>query len=80
MVIPGVNAAAGNGAGNDTIIIKYHTRSGGFTRQIILGKIWMPGFDFDTGTTSADHLIIPQYGDAQTTVDFGTVRRHLDRS
>lgn len=72
MVIPGVNAAAGSGPGNDTVIIKYHTRSGGFTRQIILGKIWMPGFDFDTGTTVADHLIIPQYGDAQTTVDFGT--------
>lgn len=72
MVIPGVNAAAGSGAGNDTIIIKYHTRTGGFTRQIILGKVWMPGFDFDTGTTSADHFIIPQYGDAQTTVDYGT--------
>jgi hypothetical protein len=73
MVIPGVNAAAGNGAGNDTIVIKYHTRSGGFTRQIILGKIWMPGFDFDAGTTVVDHVIIPQSGDVQTTVDFGAV-------
>lgn len=72
MVIPGVNAATGNTAGNDTIIVKYHTRSGGFTRQIILGKIWMPGFDFDSGTTVADHFIIPQYANPQTTVDYGT--------
>lgn len=72
MVIPGVNATTGTGAGSDTIVIKYHTRSGGFTRQIILGKVWMPGFDFDAGTTVSDHLIIPQYGDAQTTVDYGT--------
>lgn len=72
MVIPGVNAVTGNTAGSDTIIIKYHTRTGGFTRQIILGKIWMPGADFDAGTTVSDHLIIPQYGDAMTTADYGT--------
>jgi hypothetical protein len=72
MVIPGVNAATGNSSGTDTVIIKYHTRTGGFTRQIIIGKIWMPGFDFEAGTTVNDHFIIPQSGDAQTTVDYGS--------
>jgi hypothetical protein len=35
--IPFCNAAAGYGYGTDTVIIKFHTRAGGFTRQVYAG-------------------------------------------
>jgi hypothetical protein len=36
--IPFCNASAGYGYGTDTVVIKYHTNSGGFTRQVFTGK------------------------------------------
>jgi hypothetical protein len=35
--IPFCNAALGYGVGADTVIIKFHTRTGGFTRQVFAG-------------------------------------------
>lgn len=35
--IPFCDAAAGYGYGLDTVVLKYHTRSGGFTRQVFSG-------------------------------------------
>ena len=35
--IPFCNATLGYGIGNDTVVIKYHPRTGGFTRQVFLG-------------------------------------------
>lgn len=35
--IPYCNAAAGAGAGIDTVLLKFHTRTGGFTRQVLTG-------------------------------------------
>lgn len=35
--IPFCNATLGYGAGNDTVLIKFHTRTGGFTRQVLVG-------------------------------------------
>jgi hypothetical protein len=35
--IPFCNAIAGAGVGNDTVVIKFHTRSKGFTRQVFSG-------------------------------------------
>lgn len=35
--IPFCNATTGFGAGNDTVVLKYHVRTGGFTRQIFAG-------------------------------------------
>jgi hypothetical protein len=37
IVIPYCDATAGYGAGTDTVIIKYHTQTGGFTRQVFTG-------------------------------------------
>jgi len=39
VVIPWCNAAAGYGYGTDTVIIKFHVQTGGFTRQVFTGKI-----------------------------------------
>lgn len=44
VVIPFCDAAAGYGFGGDTVVIKYHTQSGGFTRQVFTGKILTDGF------------------------------------
>jgi hypothetical protein len=35
--IPFCNATLGYGIGNDTVVIKYHPRTGGFTRQVFFG-------------------------------------------
>ncbi len=35
--IPFCNASSGVGQGNDTVVIKYHIRGGGFTRQVFPG-------------------------------------------
>lgn len=35
--IPFCNATLGYGVGNDTVVIKYHPLTGGFTRQVFLG-------------------------------------------
>ncbi len=35
--IPWCDAAAGSGPGEDTVVIKYHVRTGGFTRQVFSG-------------------------------------------
>jgi hypothetical protein len=72
MVIPAVNASTGIGHGFDTVIIKYHVWSGGFTRQIISGINWMGGCDLPQGVTNVEHTIVAQYGSAQTTADYGT--------
>lgn len=37
IVIPYCDATAGFGSGSDTVIIKYHTQTGGFTRQVFTG-------------------------------------------
>lgn len=35
--IPWCNAVAGSGPGNDTVVIKFHVLTGGFTRQVFTG-------------------------------------------
>lgn len=38
--IPFCNATLGYGIGTDTVVIKYHPRTGGFTRQVFLGQTY----------------------------------------
>lgn len=35
--IPWCNATSGTGYGSDTVVVKYHPRTGGFTRQVFFG-------------------------------------------
>lgn len=43
--IPFCDATAGEGQGNDTVVIKYHVRTGGFTRQVFPGIAYTaPGY------------------------------------
>lgn len=37
--IPYCDAAAGYGYGTDTVVLKYHVNTGGYTRQVFTGKI-----------------------------------------
>jgi hypothetical protein len=41
--IPWCNAAAGYGYGTDTVLVKFHTRTGGFTRQVFAGVQYTAG-------------------------------------
>jgi hypothetical protein len=43
VVIPWCNSAAGYGYGTDTVIIKYHTQTGGFSRQVFIGQQLVAG-------------------------------------
>jgi len=43
VVIPYCDATVGRGYGTDTVIIKYHTETGGFTRQVFAGKLLWHG-------------------------------------
>jgi hypothetical protein len=70
--IPFCNAAAGAGAGVDTVVIKFHTRSGGFTRQVFSGVAYSAAGYFRRegqqrevrllGTASAGKATIQYYG------------------
>jgi hypothetical protein len=46
VVIPFCNAAQGYGQGTDTVIIKYHCLTGGFTRQVFTGQTLTAGTFF----------------------------------
>lgn len=70
--IPFCNAATGAGQGNDTVVIKYHVRTGGFTRQVFPGVNYTAalyarreGQQRETrfiGTATAGHATIQSYG------------------
>lgn len=72
VVVPGCNATTGVGVGNDTVVIKYHTESGGFTRQIFLNQLWYKGSDIYRGTNQVDHAFIAQGTGANTVLDYGS--------
>jgi hypothetical protein len=43
IAIPACDAVAGHGDGSDTVIIKYHCLTGGYTRQVFLGAVYRSG-------------------------------------
>lgn len=60
IVIPWCNAAAGYGYGTDTVIIKYHTETRGFTRQVIIGKQLTHGTILRRETASPKRVLMLQ--------------------
>lgn len=44
--IPYCNATVGWGAGSDTVVLKYHVKTGGYTRQVFTGKIILSAAQF----------------------------------
>lgn len=58
VVIPWVNAAAGYGYGTDTVILKYSTDTGGFTRQVFTGVVLMHGMAIPQSTGAPARNII----------------------
>lgn len=59
VVIPGCDATGGVGTGPDTVIIKYHTEGGGFTRQVLPGVLWYPTGEMRKGSVVSDLTVIP---------------------
>lgn len=53
--IPYCNAGAGSGFGSDTVVLKYHVATGGFTRQAFTGKLF-----FGADQIKRDGLTITQ--------------------
>lgn len=71
--IPWCDAASGSGPGRDTVVIKYHVRTGGFTRQVFrrvaysaAGYFRREGQQTETrflGTATAGQTTVQRYGD-----------------
>lgn len=57
VVIPHCNAAAGSGYGTDTVIIKFHTMTGGFTRQTFLGKSFTHGVVVNRSAVNPESIL-----------------------
>ena len=56
--IPYCDASSGVGPGSDTVLIKFHTRSGGFTRQVFSGvALTAAGYFRRAGATSAVRMV-----------------------
>lgn len=69
VVIPFCNAAAGAGFGNDTVIIKFHTNTGGFTRQVFLNRAFTSGVVVKRSALTPDTILFvnsPAAPDANT--------------
>ncbi len=62
IVIPWCDATAGYGYGTDTVVIKYSTRTGGFTRQKFIGKILSAGSIFAQESVAPRSKFIAQPG------------------
>lgn len=60
IVIPWCSAAAGYGYGTDTVIIKYNVETGGFTRQVIVGKQLTHGMLLRRETASPKRILMLQ--------------------
>lgn len=57
VVIPHCNATTGAGIGTDTVIIKFHTETGGFTRQVFVGKTFTHGIVVKRSAVSPDTIL-----------------------
>lgn len=57
VVIPHCNAAAGSGIGIDTVIVKFHTQTGGFTRQVFLNKTFTHGVVVKRSAVNPDAIL-----------------------
>jgi hypothetical protein len=57
VVIPHCNATTGAGIGTDTVIIKLHTETGGFTRQVFVGKTFTHGIVVKRSAVSPDTIL-----------------------
>lgn len=57
VVIPHCDATAGSGYGTDTVIIKYHVKTGGFTRQVFIGKSFTHGIVVKKSAVSPDTIL-----------------------
>lgn len=56
--IPYCDASAGYGYGTDTVVIKYHVKTGGYTRQVFTGKILLTAAMFRREHTAiAQHFV-----------------------
>lgn len=67
--IPFCNATTGQGRGTDTVVLRYHTRTGGFTRQVFAGKTFTSAGYFrhenqlnDTRLLAGGTGLISRYG------------------
>lgn len=53
--IPFCNAATGKGVGADTVIIKYHPKTGGYTRQVFRNKTILNATEFRREQIAMEH-------------------------
>jgi hypothetical protein len=73
VVIPYCNATLGYGVGADTVVIKYHTQTGGFTRQVFASQTLTAGMVIPRSASASEsavivgHGLVRQYG-ARTTL------------
>lgn len=58
IVIPYCNAATGFGVGVDTVVIKYHCLTGGYTRQVYVGRTFTAGCALPRDATAPEQRIL----------------------
>lgn len=63
-VIPHCDATLGYGFGNDTVIIKYHTQTGGFTRQVFLNRLLTAGTVLKREAMAEEQIYVADSADA----------------
>lgn len=56
--IPFCDATAGYGAGTDTVVIKYHVDSKGYTRQVFAGKTMLSAVEFKREQVAASQRFV----------------------
>jgi hypothetical protein len=77
VVIPYTNAAAGYGSGSDTVVLKYHVDTGGWTRQVFAGLILLAGCEIPKNAkamrtvfvTALSGVTLRRYGHRDTLTD-----------
>lgn len=85
--IPWCNATAGYGYGTDTVVIRFHTRTGGFTRQVFTGVQYTSvgyfrregqqrGTSF-MGTATAGEYTVQRYGYMATQASSAVIPANL---
>jgi hypothetical protein len=59
--VPFCNAATGRGSGGDTVIIKYHVKTGGYSRQVFTDRIILSGVEFKREQTATGQTFFAGY-------------------
>lgn len=71
VVIPYCDSVNGYGYGLDTVVIKYHTQTGGFTRQVFLGQALTAGTVFKREAVAEEQIFVCDSADTD-----GNVKRY----